>query len=226
MRLISTAAGVLILLLASLTLTACPPECTYTVVPAGTPMAGGGGNVLVRVTTDSSCTWTFQGNEPWITVGPDADSTGPAPGKGNGTVVLTVAANQGAARRVGTATIATRTVTVDQAGSSTSGCTFQVSPAEATFTGGGAGTGQFTITASAPDCGWTATRSAILEDTVNLTSGGDGGGQEDRFGTGSSTVVYRVKANSPTSPWPAGGGDIVVRDSAQQVAATHHVRLQ
>ena len=95
-----------------------------------------------------------------------------------------------------------------------------------TFTGGAAGTGQFTITASAPTCGWRASRSSNLEDTVNLTSGGDGGGAEDRFGLGSATIVYQVKANSPTSPWPAGGGDIVVRDSAQQSAATHHVKLQ
>jgi hypothetical protein len=117
-------------------------------------------------------------------------------------------------------------ITIDQAGTGGSGCTFQVSPPELTFTGGAAGTGQFTLTASAPNCGWRASRSANLEDTVNLTGGGSGGSAEDRFGVGSTTITYQVKANSATSPWPPGGGDIFVRDSAQQTAATHHLKLQ
>ncbi len=222
---IATAAGVVVSLVALLTLTGCPPNCSYSVAPTTAPMADAGGNVLVRVTTGSSCTWTFAANDAWITVGPDPDNTGQT-GTGNGSVIVSVAPNQGAMRRTGTATVATQTITVDQAGSSGSACTFQVSPTEMTFTGGGAATGQFTITASAPNCGWRAARSSNLEDTVNLTSGGSGGSAEDRFGTGSATIVYQVKANSPTSPWPTGGGDIVVRDSAQQIAATHHVNLQ
>jgi hypothetical protein len=218
-------AGVLTAVAALITLTACPPTCTYVAAPTGMPMVTAGGTFPVNVTTAANCSWTFQGNDPWITVGPDPDSTGPA-GSGNGRVLVTAAANAGAARRTGTATIATQTITIDQAGTGGSGCTFQVSPPELTFTGGAAGTGQFTITASAAACGWRASRSSNLEDTVNLTSGGAGGGAEDRFGLGSATIVYQVKANSPTSPWPAGGGDIVVHDSAQQGAATHHVKLQ
>jgi hypothetical protein len=220
--------GQLIALIGLSFLSACHPTppagCTYVVAPAATPMTASGSNVRVLVTTAPSCTWSYQGNVPWITVGPDADSTGQA-GTGNGAVVLTAAANSGATHRSGTATIATQTITVDQAGTAGSGCTFQVSPSTQTFTGGTAGTGQFTITASAPDCGWTATRTSNLEDTVNLTGGGNGGAREDRFGVGSSTITYQVKALSPTSPWPSGGGDIKVTDSAQQVAATHHVAL-
>jgi hypothetical protein len=107
-----------------------------------------------------------------------------------------------------------------------SGCTFQLTPAQQAFTGGAAGTGTFTIAASDATCGWTAARSAILEDTLDLTDGGAGGSREDRFGIGSATVGYAVKAQSGNSPWPAGGGDIVVRDSAQQIVATHHLALQ
>lgn len=188
-------------------------------------MIAAGGNLLVRVmTTPTSCTWTFTGNVPWLTLGPDPDNTGGAPGTGNGSVILSVAANQGTARRVGTATVATKTITIDQAGTAGSGCTFQVAPTEKTFSGGAASTGQFTITASAPDCGWTATRSSQLEDTVNLTSGGNARGNEERFGIGGTTIGYDVKANSPTSPWV--NGSIFVRDSAQQTAATYLVKFQ
>jgi len=209
-----------------LSLDICPPRpCVYTVLPTAAPVPATGGNILVRVATTSNCAWTFQSNVPWLKVGPDPDATGQT-GKGNGSVILAVEPNQAAARRTGTAIVATRTITVDQAGTGPSGCTFQVSPGEAVFTGGGAGTGQFMITASAADCGWTATRSSILEDTVNLTAGGNGGGAEDRYGVGSSAINYQVKAQSPTSPWPAGGGEIVVRDAAQQVAATYRIRFQ
>jgi hypothetical protein len=210
-----------------LALTGCPGPppiqagCSFFVTPTGTPETTAGGNVKVLVTTGTGCRWAFQGNDPWITVEPDAD--GGSNGNGNGVVVLKVAANSGV-RRTGTATIAFQTVTVDQAGTGGAACTFQICPLELTFTAGAAGTGAFTITPNAETCGWSVSRSSNLEDTVDLTGGGSGG-RDDRFGIGSATVRYQVKANSQTSPWPAGGGNIVVRDSAQQQVATHHVNL-
>jgi hypothetical protein len=200
------------------------PSCSYAVVPPGSPMRATGGNILVRVTTGSNCTWTYAGNDPWITVETDGDATGPT-GKGPGSVIVVVAPNADAARRPGTATVAGQTITVDQAGTGGSGCTFTVSPAELTFTGGGEGSGEFTITAGAANCGWTASRDSILEDTVSMTAGGSGG-PDDRYGVGSAVIRYRVRALSPTSPWPTSGGNITVRDSALQAAATHHVRFQ
>jgi hypothetical protein len=213
-------------------LAACAPlmmlaacQCTYTVAPTSAPAVASGVTIPVNVTASTStCAWQYQSNAPWITVGPDPDNTGQT-GQGNGRVLVTVAANQGASARTGTATIAGKTVTINQAGSSTSACTFQVAPPSQTFNGGTAGTGTFTITASAANCGWRAARSSSLEDTVNLTSGGSGGAAEERFGTGTATIGYQVKAESATSPWPGGGGDIVVRDSANQEAGRHHVNL-
>jgi hypothetical protein len=205
------------------TLAAC--QCTYTVAPASAPAVAAGVTIPVTVTTSSStCGWQYQSNEPWLTVGPDPDNTGQT-GQGNGRVLITVAPNSGAAARTGTATIAGHTVTINQAASTTTGCTFQIAPPSQTFTGGTAGTGTFTITASAPTCGWRAARTSNLEDTVNLTTGGSGGTAEERFGTGTATIGYQVKAESGTSPWPLGGGDIVVRDSANQETGRHHVNL-
>jgi hypothetical protein len=219
-RLISVLANCAALMM----LVAC--QCTYTVAPASAPAVASGVTIPVNVTASSStCTWQSQSNDPWLTVGPDPDNTGQT-GKGNGRVLVTVAANTGATARTGTATIAGHTVTINQAASSASGCTLQIAPSSQTFNGGAAGTGTFTITASTASCGWRAARSSNLEDTVNLTSGGSGGTPEERFGTGTATIGYQVKAKSATSPWPAGGGDIVVRDSANQEAGRHHVDLQ
>jgi hypothetical protein len=187
-------------------------------------MRAAGGNILVRVTTGANCTWTYAGNVPWITVEIDGDATGPT-GKGPGSVIVVVAPNPDAARRTGTATVARQTITVDEAGTGGSGCTFTVSPTELTFSGGGAGSGEFTITASAANCGWTASRGSVLEDTVSMTAGGSGG-PDDRYGVGSAVIRYQVKAQSPTSPWPSGGGHITVRNSALQAAASHHVMFQ
>jgi hypothetical protein len=218
-RLISMLAGCAMLL----TLTAC--QCTYTVAPASAPAVASGVTIPVNVTASAStCAWQYHGNDPWLTVGPDPDNTGQT-GQGNGRVLVTVAPNQGTAARTGTATIAGQTVTINQAASSTSGCSFQIAPSSQTFNGGAAGTGTFTITASAANCGWRAARSSNLEDTVNLTTGGSGGTAEERFGTGTATIGYLVKAVSATSPWPAGGGDIVVRDAANQETGRHHVNL-
>lgn len=218
-RLISVLAGCAALMMC----TAC--QCSFTVSPGSAPAAASGVTIPVNVTASkSTCGWQYQANDPWITVGPDPDNTGQT-GQGNGRVLLTVAPNQGASARTGTATIAGQTVTINQAGASTSGCTFQIAPPSQTFNGGVAGTGTFTITASAANCGWRAARSSNLEDTVNLIAGGSGGSAEDRFGTGTAIIQYQVKAESGTSPWPTGGGDIIVRDSANQEAGRHHVNF-
>lgn len=218
-RLITVLAGCAVLM----TLTGC--QCSYAVAPASAPAVAAGVTIPVNVTASkSTCAWQYQSNDTWLTVGPDPDNTGQT-GQGNGRVLITVAPNQAASARTGTATVAGKTVTINQAGSSTSGCSFQIAPASQSFNGGTAGTGTFTITASAANCGWRAARSSNLEDTVNLTSGGSGGTAEERFGTGTATIGYQVKAESATSPWPAGGGDIVVRDSANQEAGRHHVTL-
>jgi hypothetical protein len=98
-------------------LTAC--QCTYTVAPASAPAVASGVTIPVNVTASkSTCAWQYQSNAPWITVGPDPDNTGQT-GQGNGRVLATVAANPGASARTGTATIAGKTVTINQAGSST-----------------------------------------------------------------------------------------------------------
>src|SRR5690349_24381105 len=121
-RLIGVLAGCVPLMM----LAAC--QCSYTVAPTSAPAVASGVTIPVTVTASSStCAWQYQSNDPWITVGPDPDNTGQT-GQGNGRVLATVAANPGASPRTGTATIAGHTVTINQAGSTTTGCTFQIAP--------------------------------------------------------------------------------------------------
>jgi hypothetical protein len=197
------------------------PLCLYTLSLSGAPSISAGGARRINVTTDSACTWSFQSNDPWLTVGPDPDNTGGPPGTGNGALEVQIAANNGV-RRVGTLTVAMQTITIDQAGSNGSECAFQVVPPTSTYTSGFATTGSFTVVPSDAKCGWTVTRGAVLEDTVTMTAGGSGS-TDQRFGVGQAVIVYQVKADTPTSPWQSGS--ISLFDSAQQPRVQHGVVL-
>ncbi len=69
-------------------------------------------------------------------------------------------------------------------GTSTTTCTYSISPTSQTFTSTG-GTGSVAVTASSSSCAWTATESL---DWVSITS--------DSSGTGSGTVSYSVSTNA------------------------------
>jgi hypothetical protein len=88
-----------------------PVSCTYSILPENDSVGAGGGSGSINVTAPDPCAWTAVSNDAWITI--DSGS----PGSGNGTVGYTVAANAGASPRVGSITIETETLTIDQAGS-------------------------------------------------------------------------------------------------------------
>ncbi|MBK6999481.1 MAG: DUF1566 domain-containing protein [Rhodoferax sp.] len=92
---------------ASATVTVNP--CTYTLGTSSASVAASASTGNVSVT--SSCAWTATSNVSWISI------TSGASGSGNGTVAYTVAANTGTAARMGTLTIAGKTVTVTQSSS-------------------------------------------------------------------------------------------------------------
>jgi len=147
--------------------------CTFSINPTSAPIPISGGNGSVNVTsTASGCPWTAQSNDSWITV------TAGANGTGNGTVTFSVAANNGPARS-GTITIAGKTFTINQA----SGCTFTLSPSNASFMPAG-GSGSFNITTSNPACPWTA----ITPNSWIIINNG-------ASGTGDGVVSFTVQAN-------------------------------
>jgi hypothetical protein len=146
--------------------------CTFNISPDQAPVAAGGGPLSVAVTTPNGCGWTAAGNAPWIRI------TSGSPGSGNGTVQLAIDPHGGAPRS-GTATIAGRTLTVNQA----SGCSFSITPGAQTVPAA-AGSVPVVVTAAA-GCAWTSTSNAPW---LALQGGGSG--------NGNGSVQVDVQANT------------------------------
>ena len=137
--------------------------CSFTIGPETASVAAGGGELAVAVVAVPGCTWTTASQASWITVGP------PGPVDGPGVAQVTVAENKGAAR-AGTATIAGRTLTVNQAAVP---CSYRVSPTEIKVKE----EGRFREieVKAAPGCAWTASSHAPWIQVVRGGSGdGDG----------------------------------------------------
>ncbi len=87
--------------------------CTYAISPTSQSLGSDSGSGGVNVTTQSGCQWTASGNPSWITI------TGGSSGTGSGVVNYSVAANSGTQSRQATFTIAGKSFSVTQEGSST-----------------------------------------------------------------------------------------------------------
>ena len=93
----------------TVTQSAAPPPCTYSIAPMSQSIGKNGGNGMnINVTATAGCSWTAVSNASWISIRSGESGTG------NGSVSFRVAANDGG-QRVGTMTIAGQTFTVTQA---------------------------------------------------------------------------------------------------------------
>ena len=147
--------------------------CAYTLTPAllAAPAAERTASVAVTA-SNSSCIWP-------TTSGLDVT---PASGPGSKTVTVTIPANPEPAPRALTATIAGKTLTVNQTGAD---CTVSLSPYDASFAPGG-DSGVVEVTTPA-GCAYAAEPGASW---ITVTSGGSG--------SGPGSVVYKVSPNSTT----------------------------
>jgi Zn-dependent metalloprotease len=102
--------------------TDCGGTCTYSISPTSASQPAGGGTGSVSVTAGAGCSWTATSNATFITI------TGGSSGSGNGTVTYSVAANTATTSRTGTLTIAGKTFTVTQAGTTGGGTELIVNP--------------------------------------------------------------------------------------------------
>ena len=156
-----------------------PPSCSTNISPTSQNIAAAGGTGTVTVS--ATCQWTATSGATWITI-----SSGAA-GTGNGTVSFTVANNTGAAR-TGTLSIAGRTFTVTQAGSSSptppppASCSYSISPRSDSVPAVG-DTGNVDVSATSA-CAWTASSNASW---ITISSGASG--------TGNGRVGYLVLPN-------------------------------
>ncbi|HEY7913475.1 MAG TPA: BACON domain-containing carbohydrate-binding protein, partial [Blastocatellia bacterium] len=143
-----------------------------TIAPSSFAFARDGGEAFVSVTAPP-CLWTAQSNDPWITF-PFGSS-----GIGTGGIIVSVAPNSTGGARTGTATIAGRTLTINQ---SNQACSFSIAPQGGSFTHEG-GNGQINVTAPA-GCRWKA-----LSDSSWIILNAD-------TATGSGAATFTVEANT------------------------------
>ena len=147
------------------------------------------------MTAASGCTWVATSNAAWLTI------TGGTSGSGSGAVSFTVAPNTGSARS-GTLTVASQTITVNQAAAVT--CAYSLSPSSTSVTALG-GAGSFNVT-TATGCNWTASSST---GWLTVLSGSSG--------SGNGSVSYGVAPNlgsSRSATITAGGQTFTVTQAA------------
>ena len=145
--------------------------CSYAIAPEVQNADAPESTFNVAVTAGSGCSWSATSNVPWITL----RTTGPL--TGDGVVQVTVSANTGAAR-TGTATIAGRTLTVNQAAAPPPPppppCTFTVKPTDINVPADDKLV-KIEVTTSST-CSWTAESQAAW---ISVTSGAAGTGSGD-----------------------------------------------
>src|SRR5205085_8042410 len=141
---------------------------------AGFEARGGAG--VINVTGPDNCPWSLANSDSWITV------TSTAAGLGNATVNYEVRENFSDQPRVGSIALGSQVFTVNQAGTSQSGCTISFTPGNLVVVpAGGEGTINITATTS---CLWTAV-SKVSWITISSSPSG----------FGSATVSFQVAAN-------------------------------
>jgi glucose/arabinose dehydrogenase len=128
------------------------------IAPVTAAFNAGGGQGAVAVTSPSGCpAWTAVSDDPWIAI------TAGQGGAGNGTVAYTVGANPDTLPRTGTMTIAGRTFTVEQAGSSVP----QLSIDDVRVTeGSGSAVATFAVTLSSASSDTVSVRYATANGTA------------------------------------------------------------
>jgi hypothetical protein len=85
------------------------PACDYSISPSSATVDKGGTTITVNVMTRSGCAWTAQPHDDWLSI------VAGAAGSGSGAARVQVEKLTGAPRdRVGTVTIAGKTLTVTQ----------------------------------------------------------------------------------------------------------------
>jgi hypothetical protein len=148
--------------------------CVVSAVPAAHAVESSGGQVMTVVTAPATCSWSAISSAAWITVVSGQN------GVGNGTVVMSVAANTGPPRS-GTVTIGGQIVAINQAGP-TAGCSYAVAPTSHSVAAGGGQVSSSVTTAAA--CSWQA---QSMVGWITIAAGASG--------TGSGTVVMNIAPN-------------------------------
>ena len=136
------------------------PTCSFSISPEQQNVSGGQTDLTVNVTTQGGCPWTASSNAPWIKVRDDR-------GNGPGQVRVTIDDNKGSAR-TGTATIAGRTLSINQAAPA---CSYKVSPPDLKLDQDGRFVSLEVKTADG--CSWTAASTVSWIRVITPSGSGD-----------------------------------------------------
>lgn len=153
-------------------------SCTYTLSTTAGVVVAAAGTETMSVTTSTGCAWTAASNTSWITVSSGASGTA------SGTVTYATAANTTSSSRTGTLTIAGQTLTVTQAGTTQTGCSYNVSPTDIHVTAA-ASSGSFLVFTNT-SCAWTS----VLPIGISWLTVSPGSG------TGGGAAGYSIQANA------------------------------
>jgi hypothetical protein len=166
-----------------------PSKCgvSVTATPSSFQVDGGAGTL--SITTSRDCEWSATAANGWIQLG---DST---TGQGNATLSFTVARNVDPSVRKGTISVGSQQVELIQ---DAARCVFTIAP-PAGVIGAVGGPGTHTVTASSPQCAWTA-RSEV--DWMSIVDGAQG--------SGNGQVRYQARPNSG----PARTGTLAIAGQA------------
>jgi WD40 repeat protein len=153
--------------------------CSYDVSPDSQSFGSTGGSGGIAITTLNGCPWTATTDVDWITLGVANGS-----GSGSATVTYWVNGNETLDTRTATITVAGHVTTITQEGIT---CSYDISPANRTFTADGGS--DYVNMAAADACNWTATSD---DSWITITAGGSGSGW--------GTIYYSVAENTSGSP--------------------------
>jgi hypothetical protein len=149
--------------------------CSFSISPTSQSFGSNGGTGSITATASTpSCSRTATSEASWLTITSGGSDTG------SGTINYSVAANSSSASRTGTMTIAGRSFTVTQSGST---CSFSISPTGNSVAASGASSSVSVTTAAG--CNWTANSNV---GWMSITSG--------ISGSGNGTVNYTVSNNT------------------------------
>ncbi len=164
--------------------------CTYAIAPASQDINGNGGTVGTSVTSSPGCAWTAGSSVDWITVVTPS-------GSGSGQASFAIAPNP-SPPRTGTAVVAGRTLTINQA----SQCRWSFAPPSHELPASG-GTGNVLVFVTGA-CSWTAVANVPW---IHITAGGSG--------VGPALLQFLVDANTGgarTGVITLGGEDYLVHE--------------
>ena len=199
------------------------PSCVFAALPTSATLPANGGDGSFDVTTTpADCSWTTTVSFPFeesLAVRIISGSSG----QGNGQVKYQVDPNDSQAQRTNDIVVSglSQSVrhTVTQLAPTSSGCTFSLASSSSLSFGPNGGTGNVTVNASGPTCGWSLDISATTEDWVHVVHSGI------VVGSGSATFTVSSASSMPSVPLPRSG-PLFVYDVAGNEKLTITVKQQ